>query len=142
MNEQTFTSHSPEETCQLAERLLAQLPSRAVLALHGELGSGKTCFVQGLAQALGIGRAVTSPTFTLVHEYQGARPLVHVDLYRIRSVQDAETLGLEDYFDADGIVAIEWAERVGGMLPPHTIHIHFETLSAPDERRITIDQGA
>ena len=133
-----FESQSPADTHRLAGRLLKQLPARAVLALHGDLGSGKTCFVQGLAAAVGIDRPVTSPTFTLVHEYRGERLLVHVDLYRIRGSDDALDLGLEEYFDAEGVVAIEWAERVVDLLPPHTIHLSFESLPAPRARRITI----
>ena len=141
MSDQEVITHSPAETHRLAKRLLARLPPRAVLALHGDLGSGKTCFVQGLGKALGIKQAVTSPTFALVHEYEGRRPLVHVDLYRIRSVADAEMMGLEEYFDADGIVAIEWAERTAALLPPHTIHIHFEALAAAGDRRITVSES-
>ncbi len=134
-----FITHSAAETRRLARQLLKKLPARTVLALHGDLGSGKTCFVQGLAQALGIRQPVTSPTFTLVHEYKGKRRLVHADLYRIRSEDDALSLGLEEYFDADGVVAIEWAERVEGLLPVDVVHIRFETLDAPRSRRVTID---
>jgi tRNA threonylcarbamoyladenosine biosynthesis protein TsaE len=134
----TVTSHSVADTHRLARHLLRQLPGRAVLALHGDLGSGKTCFVQGLAAALGVARPVTSPTFTLIHEYRGARPLVHVDLYRIRDSGDALNLGLEEYFDADGIAAIEWAERAEDIFPAHTIHLHFEALPDPHARQITI----
>jgi tRNA threonylcarbamoyladenosine biosynthesis protein TsaE len=134
----TVESHSVADTHKLARHLLKQLPDRAVLALHGDLGSGKTCFVQGLAAALGIDRPVTSPTFTLVHEYQGARPLVHVDLYRIRDSGDAFNIGIEEYFDTDGIAAIEWAERAEDIFPPHTIHLHFEALADLHARRITI----
>lgn len=134
-----FITHSAAETRRLARQLLKELPARAVLALHGDLGSGKTCFVQGLAGALGIRQPVTSPTFTLVHEYKGKRRLVHADLYRIRSEDDALSLGLEEYFDTDGVVAIEWAERIAGLLPSSAIHIQFETLDTPRARRVTID---
>jgi tRNA threonylcarbamoyladenosine biosynthesis protein TsaE len=132
-------THSPAETHRLAKKLAATLPPRAVLALHGELGSGKTCFVQGLARAFGVHQPVTSPTFTLIHEYRGKRGMLnHIDLYRIRSVDDAESLDLADYFDRDGVTVIEWAERVADLLPPETIHLSFEALSAEDDRRITI----
>jgi tRNA threonylcarbamoyladenosine biosynthesis protein TsaE len=134
----TFESRSVADTHKLARHLLKQLPGRAVLALHGDLGSGKTCFVQGLAAALEIDQPVTSPTFTLIHEYQGARPLVHVDLYRLRDSGDALNLGIEEYFDTDGIAAIEWAERAEDVFPGHTIHLHFEALSDLHARRITI----
>ena len=136
--ELTFESRSPADTHRLARRLFKKLPARSVLALHGDLGSGKTCFVQGLAAAVGISRPVTSPTFTLIHEYRGERLLVHVDLYRIRGSDDALDLGLEEYFDTEGVVAIEWAERVADLLPAHTIHLSFESLPSPRARRITI----
>lgn len=137
-HEFTIESRSVAETHKLARHLLKQFPARAVLALHGDLGSGKTCFVQGLAAALGVERPVTSPTFTLIHEYHGSRTLVHVDLYRIRDSLDASTLGLEEYLDAEGITAVEWAERADDVFPPETVHIHFQTLDAPHARRITV----
>ena len=138
MNILVVESNSVKDTHKLARHVLKQLPGPQVLALHGDLGSGKTCFVQGLAVALGVNRPVTSPTFTLVHEYPGARPLVHVDLYRLRDSLDALMLGLEEYFDSDGITAIEWAERAEDIFPARTIHISFETLATSQSRRITI----
>lgn len=138
MNTLIVESNSVKDTHKLARHLLKQLPGSQVLALHGDLGSGKTCFVQGLAAALGVDRPVTSPTFTLVHEYRGARPLVHVDLYRLRDSLDALMLGLEEYFESDGITAIEWADRADDIFPLRTIHISFETLAHSHSRRITI----
>lgn len=135
---ETHTTRSPAATYRLAAKLVSRFPAKTVLALHGDLGSGKTCFVQGLALALGVQGPVTSPTFTLVHEYQGFRRLVHVDLYRIPSAIDALHLGLEEFFEADGITAIEWAERMASALPAHTIHLEFETLPGRSARRITI----
>jgi tRNA threonylcarbamoyladenosine biosynthesis protein TsaE len=133
-------SHSPEETWEIARALLDALPARAVLALHGELGSGKTCFVQGLAEALGIRQAVTSPTFTIVNEYRGARRLVHIDLYRLSGADEALALGLDEYFEREGVTAIEWAERAAAVLPPHTVHVRFTAGAQPDERRIVIEE--
>jgi tRNA threonylcarbamoyladenosine biosynthesis protein TsaE len=138
MNILVVESNSVKDTHKLARHMLKQLPGPQVLALHGDLGSGKTCFVQGLALALGVDRPVTSPTFTLVHEYPGLRPLVHVDLYRLRDSLDALMLGLEEYFDSAGITAIEWAERAEDIFPSRTIHIFFETLAVSHARRITI----
>ena len=136
-------SDSPAATAALAERVLARLPGRAVLALHGELGSGKTCFVQGLAAAMGLRAMVTSPTFTLVHEHcGGARPLVHIDLYRIRDASDALQLGFEDYLAGEGVCAVEWPERAEALFPPDTVHLLFEVLTEPDRRRITIQWPA
>jgi tRNA threonylcarbamoyladenosine biosynthesis protein TsaE len=114
------------------------LPHRATLALHGDLGSGKTCFVQGLAAALKIARSVTSPTFIIVNEYRGERPLFHIDLYRLNSAGEAAGVGLEEYIEADGITAIEWAERAADILPAETVHISFETAAHQSERRIAI----
>ena len=136
--ELTVESRSVGETHKLARHLLKQVTGRMVLALHGELGSGKTCFVQGLAAALGVDRPVTSPTFTLVHEYRGTRPLVHVDLYRLRDSLDALMLGMEDYLDSNGITAVEWAERAEDMFPSETLHLHFEILPGAHARRITL----
>ena len=123
------------DTHKLARHLLKQVPGRLVLALHGDLGSGKTCFVQGLAAALGIDRPVTSPTFTLVHEYKGLRPLVHVDLYRLRDSLDALMLGMEDYFDSTGVTAVEWAERAEDIFPPDAVFLYFEILASSQALR-------
>ncbi len=120
-----FETRTPEETWAVAAQIAARLPIRVVLALHGELGAGKTCFVQGLARALGITRPITSPTFTLVQEYRASRRLVHIDLYRIGSPDELLHLGFEDYLQEDGVVAIEWAERAGDLLPPDTHHLYF-----------------
>ena len=139
LHELIIESRSVGDTHKLARHLLKQLPGRIILALHGDLGSGKTCFVQGLAAALGIDRPVTSPTFTLVHEYQGTRRLVHVDLYRLRDSQDALMLGMDEYFEGDGITAVEWSERAEDIFPPGTLFVKFEILpDRPHSRRITI----
>jgi len=139
MSAAAIITRSPKETWKAARRLLERLPARAVVALYGELGSGKTCFVQGLARALGIRRAVTSPTFTLVNEYPGPRPLFHVDLYRLADAAEAAALGLEEYFEREGVTAIEWAERAEELLPPHTVRVRLEPAARPNERRIRMD---
>ena len=138
-SDETLLSRGPEETLEIARQLAATLPRRAVIALHGELGSGKTCFVQGLALALGITQAVTSPTFTIVNEYRGGeRPLYHIDLYRLSHPDQVLSLGFDEYLEADGITVIEWAERAGDLLPPDTLHIDFTALELPDQRRLVI----
>ena len=124
MNE-TVHTNSPEETWELAARLAEELGAGTVLALHGELGAGKTCFVQGLAAALEIDEPITSPTYTLIGEYEGRLPLHHIDLYRLSGPTEALGLGLEEYFDARGITAMEWAERAEGLLPSDMIHIRI-----------------
>jgi len=131
-------STSPEETMEIAGRLAAKLPEHAVIALHGQLGSGKTCFVRGLALALGVETTVTSPTFTLIQEYAGSRPLIHVDLYRIENPGEVPDIGFEEYLERPGLVAVEWAERAGDLLPPHTVHVELECLAGEDQRSIRI----
>jgi tRNA threonylcarbamoyladenosine biosynthesis protein TsaE len=152
MKTRKVVSNSPEETQALASALAVELSTRggsasggklgAVLALHGELGSGKTCFVQGLARALGVRQPVTSPTFTIVNEYRGRCPLVHMDLYRISDPEELRSIDFEHYLDTAGITVIEWAERSGNWLPGNTMHIYFETGTDPNKRTITMAAGA
>ncbi len=108
------------------------------LALMGDLGSGKTCFVQGLAQAMNIAEPVTSPTFTLLNEYQGPhRKLFHADWYRLNDAMDVETLGLDDALTVPrAVVAVEWPERDLEWFPEKTIYIRFRLGDVPDERII------
>ena len=136
LNERHIVSRSPRETFDIAARLTRLFPVRLVIALHGDLGSGKTCFVQGVAKALGIRQAVTSPTFTLINEYVGTRPLYHIDLYRIRHPDEALAMGLDDYLEAPGVTAIEWAERAGDLIPLDAMHVHLETIDGTRRRRI------
>ena len=115
---QTARTASEAETRALAARLAATLPAGSVLLLSGDLGAGKTAFVRGLAEGLGLdAEEVTSPTFTLVHEYRGGRlPLVHVDLYRLDAA-DLDEIGLDPDLAAAGIVAVEWPERLTRAVP-------------------------
>jgi tRNA threonylcarbamoyladenosine biosynthesis protein TsaE len=121
----TWRSASEEETRAIAARLARDLNPGAVVLLSGDLGAGKTAFVRGLAEGLGLAASeVTSPTFTLVHEYRGGRlPLIHVDLYRLESADLAE-IGLDDDLAASGVVAVEWPERLT-RATPGAIHIHL-----------------
>ena len=133
---QTTSTRSPAETAALGERLARAAAAGEVWALAGDLGAGKTHFVQGVAAGLGAPASVTSPTFTLVHEYPGGRlPLFHFDLYRLRSEEEALHLGWEEYLDAGGLVVVEWADRFPALLPPGTRWFHFEIVGG-DERRI------
>ncbi len=136
-----IVTHSPEETRALAADLAAQLKPGAVLALHGELGAGKTCFIQGIAQALQVDQPVSSPTYTLVNEYRGRLPLYHIDLYRLKNADDALNVGLDEYLEGDGVTAIEWAERAEAVLPERTIHVRLEHGSAENERRVRVLTG-
>ncbi len=110
----------------MGAQLARQLPPGAVLALHGDLGAGKTEFVKGLAEGLGCAEPVTSPTFTLVHEYRGGRlPLFHFDWYRLKRAEELDEIGFDDYADVGGVVAVEWAARFPERLPPDTRHVHL-----------------
>jgi tRNA threonylcarbamoyladenosine biosynthesis protein TsaE len=134
----TFTSNSPAETEELGRRFAQEIKAGAVLALQGGLGSGKTQFVKGLAAGLGSGPVVTSPTFTLVHEYPGGRlPLYHFDFFRIEDRESAKRLGLDDYLFGKGISVIEWADRFPELIPENACWISFETKSE-SERAITL----
>jgi tRNA threonylcarbamoyladenosine biosynthesis protein TsaE len=136
---QSLRSSSPERTRAIARRLARTLPRGAVLALIGPLGAGKTAFVKGLAAGLGVpSRETVSPTFTLIHEHPGPVPLFHADLYRLAGPEEAAELGLEDYAERGGILAIEWAERAAGLLPADTVTVRFGILG-PRERRIAIE---
>ncbi len=133
-----FVTQSPEETRKVAAGLAQNLRPGAVIALHGELGAGKTCFVQGLAEALGVTRTVNSPTYTLISEHHGRLQLNHIDFYRIHNANEALDVGLDEYLDGDGVTAIEWADRVDGLLPARTIYVHLQAGTTPDERIIII----
>jgi tRNA threonylcarbamoyladenosine biosynthesis protein TsaE len=132
-----FISHSEAQTRRLGARLAELLNGGEVIALQGELGSGKTRWVQGMGQGLRVSVHVTSPTFTLVNEYQGRLPLYHIDLYRINQPAEALALGLEDYLYGDGVTVIEWAERVADVLPADHLWITFRYLDDA-KRRLTL----
>ena len=131
----TFISNSPAETEAIAQRLAKNLVAGSVLALRGELGSGKTLFTQGLVAGLESQATVTSPTFTIVHEYQGGRlPIYHFDFFRLENQESAGRLGLEDYFFSDGVSVVEWADRFPELIPEHACCISFEIKS--DRERV------
>jgi len=126
---QCIETHSVEETIGFGERLAAEVHRGDVLALSGELGSGKTALVKGVARGLGITQDVTSPTFTIVHEYVGGRlRLFHLDLYRLDSVGQALAIGIEDYLNGPGVTVIEWAEKIAPLLPESAQRIRLELL--------------
>ena len=123
----TIISNSSEETISAGRLLAARLQSGDVVALCGDLGAGKTHFTKGIVEALGGDAGdVTSPTFTLVHEYRSGRlPVFHFDFYRLERVQELRGIGWEDYLRDDGVVVVEWAERFPEALPEHTIFVRF-----------------
>jgi tRNA threonylcarbamoyladenosine biosynthesis protein TsaE len=123
--------NSVEAAQAFAESWAADLVGGEIFALHGVLGAGKTQLAKGLARGLGFRGDVTSPTFTIVHEYRGGRlPMYHIDLYRIRTEKDAIDIGLEEYLPASGgVTLIEWPERIASLLPPETQHWELEVVS-------------
>ena len=131
----TWMSHSPEETFALGCKLGAVLKEGTVLFLTGELGSGKTAFVQGLARGLGVPETyyVTSPTYTLVNEYPGRLTLYHMDLYRIADESEIFDLGLEEMIEGGGTVVVEWPERLPAGFVEPALRLHIEVL--PDDSR-------
>ena len=134
-----ITTRSVDDTQKLGEIIGTTVTGGTVLALTGDLGSGKTAFVQGLARGLEVpdDYYITSPSYTLINEYPGRFPLFHVDLYRITDSVGLEDIGLYEILDDNGVVAIEWADRIEQKLLPDSITIHFE-ITDDDTRKICI----
>jgi tRNA threonylcarbamoyladenosine biosynthesis protein TsaE len=142
-----YLSHSPEETQALGERIARTLGPGDVLALQGGLGAGKTCFAKGFARGLGVDEVVTSPTYTIISEYEARPaavpapiPLYHIDAYRLSGEEDFEALGGRDLLYGGGICLIEWSERIRGALPPECILVHFE-ICGETRRIIRVSKG-
>jgi len=140
MAKREIVAHSPEETIEHGRKIGAALKPPALILLSGDLGAGKTTLTKGIVSGLGAAKEedVTSPTFTLVHRYQGARRVYHVDLYRVVSFHDFETLGLEDVFSEEAVVIVEWSEKFSLSTGWPVVRIHLDHLSE-DERRIVIE---
>ena len=138
MVSQTVT-HSPEQTLATGRQLASEFHPPCLVILEGELGSGKTTLAKGIVAGLGAAReeAVSSPTFTLVHEYGNANKVYHVDLYRIEDAGDLATLGLEEIMNEKAVVLVEWGERFSKIFPAPDFHIKLEHLGLED-RRITV----
>jgi len=133
----TFETWSEEETEALARRVAAHLEPGVFVLLHGDLGAGKTVFVRGLAAGLGApAEEVSSPTFTLIQEYQGRLAIQHVDLYRVDAPGEVDDLGLDELAAAGAVVVVEWAERLPAA-PPGAVRVRIEDLGG-DRRRIHI----
>ena len=134
-----YCSNGAEETEALGEALARTLRPGSVVAFTGDLGAGKTAFVRGLARGLGIGDRVTSPTFTIVNEYEGGRlPLFHFDMYRLGSEEELFDIGWEDYLRRGGICAVEWSEHIAGALEPETIRVELRRTGGDCGRSIAI----
>ena len=140
MPSQRFITNGPEETEALGARLARALEPGAVVAFTGDLGAGKTAFVRGLARGLGIRDRVTSPTFTVVNEYEGGRlPLFHFDLYRLGCADELFDIGWEDYLARGGVCAVEWSERMEELLEPGTIRVDLRRGEDESRRVITVE---
>lgn len=142
MREIVVTS-SAEETIALGRKFSVRLKSGDVVALYGELGSGKTQFVKGVCAGLGAAEHVTSPTFTLINEYRQHHgiPVFHLDLYRIRSFEELCALGIEEYIEDAGVSLIEWAEKAEQILPLKRYSIRFCVVEGIDRREILLERG-
>ena len=133
-----YKATDEQATLALGRALAEVLPAGTTVALCGTLGAGKTRLVQAVAEGLGVDRQqVVSPTFVLVHEYQGRRPLYHLDAYRLRDEDEFFELGPDEYFESEGITLVEWADRVADCLPVEHVKIHIE-VTGSHARRFTI----
>ena len=127
MERVVFQTKSPSETIRIGKNIGSVLLPGDVVALVGELGTGKTQFIKGLAAGVGVGKPpyISSPSFTLINEYAGKVPFYHIDLFRLKSEKETEELGLEEYFQGGGITAIEWADKIPSLLPQEILWIHI-----------------
>lgn len=132
----TYTTHSEEETRNLGIKLGKRLKKGDCVAFYGELGAGKTVFIKGIVKGLECLEPVRSPSFIIVAEYKCKIPIFHIDLYRIES--NVSSLDLKEYFYGDGICLVEWAERIKDHIPDNRIDIHIKIIDE-DTRKITID---
>ena len=132
--EYKIITYNERETFELAQNLETEKFPNMIICLEGELGSGKTIFAKGMANALGIKENITSPTFTIIKEYEGELPFYHMDMYRLNGNIDG--LGLEEYFSKNGVVVIEWADMIKSVLPKERIEIKFKIID--ENKRLLI----
>lgn len=136
-----LTTNSAGETMALGEELGKRLAPGEVIALFGDLGAGKTTLTKGIARGLGLAADVHSPTFTLIHEHPGPIPLYHVDLYRLTSEDEVESLGIEEYIYSDGVTIVEWADRMKSILPPDRLDITLR-VTGDTTRELALETGS
>ena len=137
---ETYLTHNEQETEAIGEALASRLGAGSVVAYTGGLGAGKTAFTRGLARGLGYTGRVTSPTFTIVNEYEGQIPLFHFDMYRLGDEDELFDIGWEDYLTRGGVCAVEWSERVTGALPAGTVTVTIARHPEHEDwREITIE---
>lgn len=134
-----YESRSPEETRRIGEALGERLKAGDVVATIGELGAGKTCFLQGVVRGLGVMETATSPTFVMINQYRGRLPVYHLDAYRTASLTEILDLGLEEILFGEGVTVVEWAEKLLPLLPSHTITVSISGLG--DEPREILIEG-
>lgn len=134
MMEYKITTRSERETIEIAQNFESEKFPNMIICLDGELGSGKTIFAKGIANALGINETITSPTFTIIKEYNGELPLYHMDVYRLDG--NTEGVGIEEYFTKGGVVVIEWAETIKDILPSERLDIKFKIVD--ENKRLLI----
>lgn len=133
-----FISHSQLDTEEVGRKLAEKLPGGSVVAMYGDLGAGKTAFVRGMAKGMGLSCRVSSPTFTIVNEYLGARELIHFDMYRLSSADELFDIGWEDYLSRGAVCAVEWSENVQDAFFGDEVVVRIEKLNDTD-RKITIE---
>ena len=136
-----YLSHSETETEAAGQALAAKLRPGDVVAYRGDLGAGKTAFTRGLARGLGCHGRVTSPTFTIVNEYEGPTPLFHFDLYRLGAEVELWDIGWEDYLARNGVCAVEWSEIAPGALPENTVYVTLRRRPGAEEEREILVEG-
>ena len=130
-----------EQVNEYGRELGRKLDPGDVVALCGELGSGKTTLAKAIAESLGVTETVTSPTFTLVCEYKSGRlPLYHIDVYRLESPEELAGMGLDEYFYGSGVTIVEWADRIGWLLPKESTRIELSYTDDPDIRKVEADR--
>lgn len=139
---QKFVTNCVEETTELGKRLGEKLKGGTVVAFFGGLGMGKTAFTRGIAKALCVGEEVSSPTFAIVNDYGGNPPLYHFDMYRVETWEDLYTSGFFDFYEAGGVLAVEWSENIENALPENTIRVEIQRGESDNQRIIKIDGGA
>jgi tRNA threonylcarbamoyladenosine biosynthesis protein TsaE len=133
-----FVTQSADETERVGERLGRRLVPGDVVALSGELGAGKTCFIRGLARGLGVTQGVSSPTFVIVNQYTGRMPIFHIDAYRTESLTELLDIGFDEYVSGDSVTVIEWSDKLEPLLPPGAIRVRISGLG-DEPRTIRID---
>ena len=137
-----YLSHSEEDTMKIAEEICLSVPGGSVVAFSGGMGMGKTAFVRGALKAYGNDSFVSSPTFSLVHDYGGNPKLYHFDMYRVTDIDDLYSTGFFDYLDDNSVLFIEWSENIISALPENTVFVDITQGANAEDRKITVTGGA